>query len=319
MQVSKTGVRSVDDLYGVDFKGNIIPHSWYSTIQTKAGKPDLTAITILSEILYWHRPREECDESDAGGVKLFKRFKADLLQLSYKQLWVKFGLTKDQSRRAIERLEELGVIKRHLRTVITEGDDKLGNVMFIELFTDRLLEVTFPEGLEGPHRKKPTRVSNKTDEGMGNIQQAIVKKPMTNTKITTEITNIDYNSIYRAEVERVREQMDYESLIRDAKADKGLIDEMINIIVDINLYAKGPQWIDGSLIPVQVLRERLKNANGYVMRDVLESMRSAPRDIVNIRGYILTALYNAASTYQLGLDMEVTRDMYRKEAGAWGA
>ena len=94
---------------------------------------------------------------------------------------------------------------------------------------------------------------------------------------------------------------------------------MINIIVDINLYAKDPQWIDGSLIPVQVVRERLKSTNSYVMREVLESMRSVPRDIVNTRGYILTALFNAASTYQLGLDMKVTRDMYRKEAGAWGA
>ena len=154
---------------------------------------------------------------------------------------------------------------------------------------------------------------------MGNIQQAIMKKPMTNTEITTEISNKDCNSIYRAEIERVREQVDYEALIRDAKADKGLIDEMINIIVDINLYAKDPQWIDGSLIPAQVVRERLGNANSYVMREVLESMRSAPRDIVNTRGYILTALFNAASTYQLGFDVEITRDMYRKEAGAWGA
>ena len=73
MQVSKTGVNSVDALYGVIFTGNIIPNSWYSTIRTEKGKPDLTAITILSEILYWHRPREECDESDAGGIKLIKR------------------------------------------------------------------------------------------------------------------------------------------------------------------------------------------------------------------------------------------------------
>ncbi len=154
MQVSKTGIKMVDDLYGVNFTGNIIPHTWYSTIQSDSGKPDLAAITILSEILYWHRPREECDESDSGGIELHKRFKADLLQLSYKQLWVKFRLTKDQSRRGIKRLEELGLIKRHLRTVITESDDKLGNVMFIELFSDRLLEITFPEGLEDPHRKK---------------------------------------------------------------------------------------------------------------------------------------------------------------------
>lgn len=319
MQVSKTGVSSVDALYGVNFTGNIIPHSWYSTIQTEKGRPDLKAITILSEILYWHRPREECDESDAGGVRLVKRFKADLLQLSYKQLRVKFGLTKDQSRRAIERLEELGVIKRHLRTVITESDDKLGNVMFIELFSDRLLEITFPEDLEDPHRKKTIRVSEKTNEGIGNIQQAIVKKPMTNTETTTEITNKDYDSIYQMEIERVREQVDYEALTRDMGSDRGMIDEIVEIIAENNLYGTESQSINGERIPASIIRERFRKINSYVVKEVIDSLRSAPRNVVNTRGYILTALFNAASTYEIGLDMEVNRDMFRREASAWEA
>lgn len=319
MQVNTTGVRSVDALYGVDFTGNIIPHSWYSTIQTKAGKPDLTAITILSEILYWHRPREECDESDSGRVTISKRFKADQLQLSYKQLNMKFGLSKNQSRRAMDKLEKLGLIKRHFKTVMTQSGDKLGNVMYVELFADRLIEMTYPGEAATPYMKKPMRVSDKTDEGIGKNQQGSVKKPMTNTKNTSEITSKDHNSIYQVEVERVRERVDYEVLVRDMKADRGLIDEMISIIAETNLYAEDPQWINGCLIPAQVVRERLKNANCYVMKEVLDSMRSAPRDVVNMRGYILTALFNASSTYQLGLDMEVTRDMYRKEARAWGA
>ena len=53
--------------------------------------------------------------------------------------------------------------------------------------------------------------------------------------------------------------------------------------------------------------------------NIIDSLRSAPRNIVNTRGYIMTALYNASSTYELGLDMEVTRDMFRREASAWEA
>ena len=318
MQVSKTGVRSVDALYGMDFTGNIIPHSWYSTIQTKTGKPDLTAITILSEILYWHRPREECDESDAGGIKLHKRFKADLLQLSYKQLWEKFRLTKDQSRRGIERLEKLGLIKRHFRTVVTDSSI-LNNVMYIELFTDKLLEVTYPDGSNYPNRKKPTRVSDKTDEIIGNTKVGSGKILITNTENTTKIINKDYNSIYQEEVERVRDQVDYEILTKDMKADRGMIDEMIGIIADMNLYATGPQSINGERIPAQIVRDRLSKVNSYVMKEVLDSMRAAPREVGNARGYILTSLFNAASTYDIGLDMEVNRDMFRKEACAWEA
>ena len=260
MQVSKTGVNSVDALYGVIFTGNIIPNSWYSTIRTEKGKPDLTAITILSEILYWHRPREECDESDAGGIKLIKRFKADLLQMSYKHLLNKFGLTKDQSRRAIERLEKLGLIKRQLRNVETDNTT-LNNVMYIELFSDRLLEITFPDGYEPPGRKNPTRVSEKTDEVIGKTQAGNAKNPITNTEITTEITNIDYDSIYQAETERVREQVDYEVLARDMGSDRGMIDEIVGIIAENNLYGTEPQLINGERIPAPIIRERFRKIN----------------------------------------------------------
>ena len=81
-KIKKANVASVDALYGIDFSGNIIPHSWYETIQTESGKPDMNAITILSEILYWHRPRESCGDGDSGETVLVKRFGKDMLQLS---------------------------------------------------------------------------------------------------------------------------------------------------------------------------------------------------------------------------------------------
>ncbi len=186
MQVSKTGIKSVDDLYGVTFTGNIIPHRWFKAIRMKDGKPDQTAINILSEILYWHRPREECGDDEAGGVTLRKKFKADLLQLSYSQFESKFGFKIDMSRRAIENLESLGLIKRHFRTITTDGGMKLSNVMYIELFTDRLLEITFPEGMEDPSGFEPTRVSVQTDEVIGLNTSASGLEPMTNTKNTRE-------------------------------------------------------------------------------------------------------------------------------------
>ena len=296
MQVSKTGVNSVDALYGVIFTGNIIPNSWYSTIRTEKGKPDLTAITILSEILYWHRPREECDESDAGDIKLIKRFKADLLQMSYKHLLNKFGLTKDQSRRAIERLEKLGLIKRQLRTVETDSTT-LNNVMYIELFSDQLLEITFPEGYETPGRKNPTRVSEKTDEVIGKNQAGSMKKPMTNTENTTEITNIDYDSIYQAEIERVREQVDYEALTRDIGSDRGMIDEIVEIIVENNLYGMEHQLINGERIPAPIIRERFRKINSYVVKEVIDSLRSAPRNIVRSEQSALTAAAERRKRY----------------------
>ena len=90
----------------------------------------MNAIAILSEILYWHRPRESCGDGDSGEIVLEKRFSGDMLQLSYGQLKKKLHLSKAQCRRSMQNLERLGVIKRHLRDIETDAGDKLNNVMF---------------------------------------------------------------------------------------------------------------------------------------------------------------------------------------------
>ena len=142
---------------------------------------------------------------------------------------------------------------------------------------------------------------------------------MTNTENTTEITNTDYNSVYQAEISRVKEQIDYEALIRDMRSDRGMIDEIAGIIAEYILYGTEPQSINGERIPASLIREKLRKINSNMVAEVIDRLRSAPRNIANIRGYVLAALFNAASTYELGLDVEITRDMYRRDTSAWEA
>ncbi len=102
--------------------GNIIPHAWYSEIVTETGKPDLNAIPILSEIVYWYRPSKD------GASK----FSGTIWQTSYDHFEQKFGFNKQKIRRAFVRLEELGIIKRELKTIYLYGQ-KYNNVLFIHL------------------------------------------------------------------------------------------------------------------------------------------------------------------------------------------
>ena len=317
MKVNKTGVKSVDDLHGISFTGNIIPHSWFKAIRMKDGRPDQTAINILSEILYWHRPREECGDDEAGGVTLRKKFKADLLQINYSQLENKFGFTSDMSRRAIENLESLGLIKRRFRTITTDGGMKLSNVMYIELFTDRLLEITFPEGTEDPIGFEPNRVSVQTDEVIGLNTTASGLEPMTNTKNTTENTTIDYTSVYQKEQAKVRDQIEYEYLIKDRKTDRGMIDDMVDLITDVNISSKKFHIVNGEPMPTEIVKEHLARIDKEILEQVLDNIKSLTNPVTNIRGYLLTTLYNAPVTYETGLDMQVRQDMNRKEVSSW--
>lgn len=132
----------VVDLIGtMNFEGNIIPHTWYKTIKKSTGKADLLAIAILSEIVYWYRPVYEHNELGVL-VKVRKKFKADALQLSYKAIADKLGVSERQTKGAIVRLEKHKVIKRDLREITVNGT-KLSNVLFILLNPKELYRRTY--------------------------------------------------------------------------------------------------------------------------------------------------------------------------------
>lgn len=136
-----SGNSTVDQLGALNLQGNIIPHTWYSHIKTDSGMVDMTAIIILSEIVYWYRPRVIRHEETGAVLGYKKRFKADLLQRSYDSFAKQFGFTKRQVSDAIKRLEKKGLIRREFRT-IDMGGIVASNVLFIDVDADKVTEIT---------------------------------------------------------------------------------------------------------------------------------------------------------------------------------
>lgn len=104
------------------FSGNLVPSEWYKTITTKSGSPDAIAIMVLSEIFYRWRVN--------GGE----------WQTSYEHFYNKLHLSHDRTRRALVRLENLGIIKRELRDTTLKSGFKCRNVLFIKLNEDFLAQ-----------------------------------------------------------------------------------------------------------------------------------------------------------------------------------
>lgn len=172
-----TGNETVDAIGQLHLEGNIIPHKWFDNIRFENGKPDLTSIIILSEIIYWYRPAYEKDEKSGQLLGAKKRFKSDLLQRSYDSFSDQFGITKRQAKDAVFRLERLGFIKRHFRT-IEANNTKLGNVLFIELLHENVIAMTF----------QCVTSDIKTSEVLHLNVTPITVERQTNTEITTETT-----------------------------------------------------------------------------------------------------------------------------------
>ncbi|MCH4247612.1 MAG: Lrp/AsnC family transcriptional regulator [Acinetobacter populi] len=136
-----TGNSTVDQMNNFPIEGNVIPTHWFNIFKLDNGKPDVNAVILLSEIVYWYRPVIVRDEKTGQTIGMKKRFKADFLQRSYNSFSDQFGFTKIQVRDALERLEKAGVITRHFRTILT-GNSKSNNVLFIELHPSTLLKLT---------------------------------------------------------------------------------------------------------------------------------------------------------------------------------
>lgn len=140
-----TGNNTVDLMGQMHLEGNVIPHMWYENFRLDSGKPDLNAIIILAEIVYWYRPSYEKDEVTGRLINIKKKFKSDLLQLSYDRFAEQFSFSKKQVKEAMDRLENRGIIKRDFRT-INANRTRLSNVLFIDLNVPLLERFTFSSG-----------------------------------------------------------------------------------------------------------------------------------------------------------------------------
>ena len=220
-----TGSPTVDRMCRLQFTGNVIPSSWYHTIKKGTGKPNLNAIIILADIVYWYRPVEIRDEATGQLCGFKKKFQADILQRNYQQIAEQFGISKRDATNAIVELEKLGVVRRVFRTVSIKGQ-LYSNVMFLDLDVDELIQLTYPDTLDLEPEKEVCRGYHSFEEqgapkkgtGVTKIRERVSQKwerPVTEMRETyTKNTYRDYNKefplqSYQETEEQVKEQIDY--------------------------------------------------------------------------------------------------------------
>lgn len=125
----------------IAIEGNIIPNKWYNFLKNEKGKIQTNAALILSDIVYWYRPTPIYDIQTGQLISHGRKFKDDILQLSYKYFNEKFGLTEVQTRNALIFLEDKGLIFREFRNIVV-GNYILNNVMYIGIHPEKISEIT---------------------------------------------------------------------------------------------------------------------------------------------------------------------------------
>ncbi|WP_054534041.1 hypothetical protein [Herpetosiphon geysericola] len=181
----------------IAFHGNIIPLTWFHHIQYENGKPNLVAIIILSDVIYWYRPQEQRDEETGKFVGWRSKFKGDMLQRSYDQLSDRLGITKRQAKEATDYLVSEKLLKREFRNVLTDRGNLLPNRMFLEPIPEGIKRIN--EMPTGGSEVSPTLVEDTMVRQSGryhgtpewNTCTEITNS--TETSLSTEITNNEIN------------------------------------------------------------------------------------------------------------------------------
>lgn len=164
--------------------------------------------------------------------------------------------------------------------------------------------------LEKPMQENPT-LSN-TNQSNTNI----IKYPSINhsSNSQTENSNVEnYVENFDDIISEVKEQIDYIRFIQEKKSTDDL-DEIVNIIAEIYISHKDRK-INGCTIPYTVIESVFRKLDYDCIQYVIDCIeeQSKKNRISNIKGYLITALYNAPFTINNYYSAQCNYDMENKD------
>ena len=111
----------------------------------------------------------------------------------------------------------------------------------------------------------------------------------------------------RAEIKR---EIDYEYLCSKYPFDD--VESLLELMVEVESSSAATMRIGGEQLPAEMVRRRFLQLDRSHIEYVIESLRQTNSRIVNIRAYLLTALYNAPVTMGPYYSAVVRHDISRK-------
>ena len=127
-----------------------------------------------------------------------------------------------------------------------------------------------------------------------------------NQSVTEPIDAIDRNRCR----ELVKEQIGYIAF-REQRPE---VDELVELITDVLCSPQASYRIGGAQFKSQIVRERLSGLEQQHIEYVLDCMKKNTTKVRNIRGYLLTALYNAPTTIEHYYQSAVQHDLYGQQS-----
>jgi hypothetical protein len=185
-----TGNAVVDAIGQMHFEGNIVDHRWFLSplLRHKNGLVNGTAIWVLSDVVFWHRPELLRDRGTNVITGAKKKFDDDEFWQDYKVWSLSLGLTERQVRDAIAFLHNAGIITRRTEPVTLRSGHRTNNVAIITIVPEVLHEITYAQASP---RKKQRGTPHVVAGGLSrsNATRPTPQRDSISTKSTTETTH----------------------------------------------------------------------------------------------------------------------------------
>lgn len=227
----------------------------------------------------------------------------------------------DAIRTAVWELEKAGYITRR------QGRDEKGKMTAIEYTIYEFPQPLKPKSpvLENPISDNPT-----TEIPVSENPTQLNKDRSTKDLLSTEVsstysipfqkeaaapqerkgngyTNMD---AVRAYEEVIKDNIEYPYLIQDKSVDKGMLDEIVSLMLETVCTRRKMIRIAGDDYPAELVKSKFMKLNSSHIRFVLDCMHQNTTKIRNIKKYLLAVLFNAPNTIDSYYTALVNHDMY---------
>ena len=227
----------------------------------------------------------------------------------------------DAIRTAVWELEKAGYITRR------QGRDEKGKMTAIEY--------TIYEFPHPPKPKSPVLENPISDNPTTEIPVSENPTQLNKDRSTKDLLNTDVSSTYsipfqkeaaapqerkgngytnmdevRAYEEVIKENIEYPYLIQDKSVDKGMLDEIVSLMLETVCTRRRMIRIAGDDYPAELVKSKFMKLNSSHIRFVLDCMHQNTTKIRNIKKYLLAVLFNAPNTIDSYYTALVNHDMY---------
>ena len=236
----------------------------------------------------------------------------------------------DAIRTAVWELEKAGYITRR------QGRDEKGKMTAIEY---TIFEQPQPPHLENPTTDNPVlenpmsdnpTTENPVSENPTQLNKELLNKELQNTDLLNThsipilstplpegtaapperkgngYTNMDAVKAYE---EVIKDNIEYAYLIQDKNTDRGMLDEIVALMLETVCTRRKVVRIAGDDYPAELVKSKFMKLNSSHIQFVINCMHDNTTKIRNIKKYLLAVLFNAPNTIDSYYTALVAHDM----------